>query len=231
MRETLRIFLGHDSREQAAYDVAAASARHFGCEVIPIYEDRLRAAGLLTRPTDRRGGQQWDFNSSAAQSTDFAISRFFVPLLAHDGYALFCDCDVVFLSDPHAILQYRNPTKAVSVVKHAPLVGGGTKMDNQIQVTYPRKNWSSVMLWNAGHEANRRINLSMLNQWPGRDLHAFNWLHDSEIGELPARWNWLVGLQPQPEDPAICHFTEGGPWLPNWEPRETDKIWTRASER
>lgn len=229
-KEALRVYIGHDSREQAAYDVAANSAREFGCQVTPIYEDRLRASGILTRPLDRRGGM-WDFNSNAPQSTDFAISRFAAPLLAHDGWVLGCDCDVVVLSDPHPILELCNPSKAVLVVKHQLMPSAKTKMVDQPQTVYPRKNWSSVILWNCDHEANRRLNLQMLNQWPGRDLHAFKWLHDSEIGELPPRWNWLVGLEPKPQDPVIAHFTEGGPWLENWEARDTDEIWLRASER
>ncbi len=48
-------------------------------------------------------------------------------------------------------------------------------------MNYPRKLWSSVMLWNCEHPANRRLNLQMLNQWPGRDLHAFRWLADGPV--------------------------------------------------
>lgn len=230
-KSPLRVYIGYDHREKLAYDVAAKSAREFGCEVTPIYEDRLRMAGLLTRPTDRRGNQQWDFNSNAAQSTDFAVSRFWAFLLAHDGWVLFTDCDVVFLADPHEIEELRDPSKAVMCVKHEPMKLGSTKMDGQVQTAYYRKLWSSVMYINASHPAHRRLNITMLNQWPGRDLHAFKWLHDDEIGELPQRWNYLVGLTHAPADPVIAHFTEGGPWLQNWEPRETDDLWLRASER
>lgn len=221
---SLRVYIGHDAREQAAFDVAAKTARSFDCDVFPVYEDRLRLAGLLTRPLDRRG-QMWDFNSSAPQSTNFAISRFFVPLLAHSGWCLAVDCDVVFLQDPHELLKFADEDKAVLVVKHAPLRATGTKMDGQVQTAYERKNWSSVALWNCSHPANRRLNLTTLNQWPGRDLHAFKWLADSEIGELPPEANWLVGVTPKPARPIISHFTEGGPWIPTWTPKEHDEIW------
>lgn len=228
---TLRIYIGHDAREQAAYDVAALSARSFGCEVTPLYEDRLRMSGMLTRPTDTRG-QTFDFNSGAPQATSFAIARFFVPLLVHSGWCLFVDCDVVFLRDPNELLELADPQYAVMVVKHAPMKLNDTKMDGQAQTGYPRKLWSSVCLWNVDHLANKRLNLQMLNQWPGRDLHAFLWLADNEIGELPPEFNWLVGMQAKPVSPAIAHFTLGTPNMAGHEQDEHADIWrARASEK
>jgi hypothetical protein len=118
------------------------------------------------------------------------------------------------------------------VVKHSEMVSGERKMDDQPQTRYPRKLWSSIVLWNVDHPANRRLNLTTLNQWPGRDLHAFKWLADEEIGDLPAEANWLVNIQPKPARPIIAHYTEGGPWIQNWEPRENDGLWSEyANER
>lgn len=222
------IWIGHDSREQAAFDVASKTASRFGYQTKPLYADRLRMSGMLTRPIDSRYGL-YDFNSFSSQSTEFAVSRFFVPLLTHSGWALFVDVDVVFLRDPAGLLKLADDSKAVMVVKHPPLTMGGTKMDGQEQKLYARKNWSSVVFWNCDHPANKRINLSMLNQWPAANLHAFGWLADSEIGELPEEWNWLVNVRPKPANPAIAHFTEGGPWLPGWTPREHDDIWLKAA--
>ena len=230
---SLRVYIGHESREQAAYDVAAKTAKEFGCDVTPLYEHRLRLSGMLTRATDSRG-QIWDLNSGAPQSTSFAIARFFLPLLAHSGWALFVDCDVVFLRDPHELLALADPRYAVMVVKHRhiPAPGESVKMDNQVQTVYARKNWSSVCLWNMEHIANKRVNLQMLNQWPGRDLHGFHWLHDDEIGELPPEWNWLVDVQPKPERPAIAHFTLGTPDMDGHEGSEHAELWhSKASQR
>ncbi len=227
---TLRVYIGHDSREQVAFDVACKTMASFGCEVIPLYEERLRLSGMLTRPIDRRG-QMWDFNSNAGQSTEFAIGRFAVVLLAHSGWCLFADADTWAMSDPHEVMRYADPSKAVCVVKHPPYQLSAFKMDGQVQISYPRKLWSSVMLFNCDHPANRRLNLTMLNQWPGRDLHAFKWLADDEIGELPVEANWLVGMMPKPERPIIAHMTLGGPWLPGWTPHEHDQLWREASQR
>ncbi len=228
----MRVYLGHDKREEEAFAVAAESFASFGCEVIPLYEERLRLSGALTRPVDTRG-QTWDLNSGAPQSTDFANARFAVPMLAHAGWALFADCDVLCLRDPHELEQLREDDKAVMVVKHRSFAfdASALKMDGQQQSNYPRKLWSSVAYWNCDHPANQRLNLSMLNQWPGRDLHAFKWLADSEIGELPAEWNWLVGMQPKPDSPAIAHYTLGTPNLAGHEDSPHAAIWQKASER
>lgn len=226
----LRVYIGHDAREQAAFDVACKTARSFGCEVIPLYEERLRLSGMLTRPLDRREGM-YDLNSNANQATEFALSRFFVPLLAHDGWALFVDCDTVFLHDPTMMLAVADPFKAVHVVKHPPLELSGTKMDGQPQSSYRRKLWSSVALWNCKHEANARLNLTMLNQWPGRRLHAFEWLHDDEIGELPPEWNHLVGVYPHSDSAKILHFTLGCPNMAGYENSEYADVWWQAAGR
>lgn len=222
----MRLYLGHDSREQRAFDVASKTARQYGCDVIPLYESRLRDSGMLTRPVDRRGGL-WDFNSDAPQSTEFAISRFAVPLIAHSGWCLFADADVVFMEDPHELMLIRDDSKAVQVVKHGEEQLKPIKMDGRPQLAYPRKLWSSIVLWNVDHPANRRLNLMTLNQWPGRDLHAFKWLADDEIGDLPREANWIVGMQPKPMRPMIAHYSLGTPdMVPDSEHAE---IWLKAA--
>lgn len=207
----MKVYIGADRREQAAYDVAERSLLRYSPHSYPtaLRLDRLAASGLLRRPTDTRGNI-YDLPSNAPCSTEFAISRFLAPILSQSGWCLFTDCDVVFMADVDELFALADPTKAVMVVKHEQS-GNGLKMDGQVQTQYARKNWSSVMLINCEHPANRRLSLQDVNERPGRDLHAFYWLHDSEIGELPARWNWLVGYQPMPEEPAIAHFTLGTP--------------------
>lgn len=209
------VYIGYDAREDDAYRVAYASLLHHqpAAAVVPLVAERLAAAGLLRRPQDRRG-VIYDLASNAPQSTDFAISRFLVPILAQAGWALFVDADVLFLADVADLFALADPRFAVMVVKHDHQPPDGLKMDGQAQTAYPRKNWSSVMLWNCDHHANRRLSLQDVNERPGRDLHGFYWLHDSEIGALPAGWNWLVGVQPQPDAPRIAHYTMGVPSMP-----------------
>jgi hypothetical protein len=104
------------------------------------------------------------------------------------------------------------------VVKHEHIPTEQTKMDNQVQTTYNRKNWSSVILWNLEHPAHKRLSLEMVNELPGRDLHRFCWLEDGEIGDLPLAWNYLVGVDPDSEvdlgiKPKLLHYTLGTPEL------------------
>lgn len=230
----MKVFIGYDEREREAARVAAASlAKATNGELVPTFLniDNLQAHGLITRISDQRGGQDYDLTSNGWMSTRFAASRFLTPLLAHGGYALFVDCDVVFLEDPRKILDDVDPLMAVNVVKHDYESKDLYKMVGQRQTPYPRKNWSSVMMFNCDHKANLRLSLRDINERPGRDLHRFYWLHDSEIGHLSPEWNWLVGEQPPPKANAgIAHFTLGGPWIPGWVSKEHDDLWLDARE-
>lgn len=227
-----RVFIGVDQREAAAVSVAHRSlmARTAApADVVLLDAERLTQRGLLWRPVDTRGGAIYDLVSNAPCATDFANSRFLVPILCQGGWALFVDCDIVFLADVDELFRLADPSKAVMVVKHDHRPTADTKMGGHAQTWYARKNWSSVMLLNCDHPANRRLTLADVNTRPGRDLHAFYWLHDAEIGALPARWNWLVNEQPMPAEPAIAHFTNGGPFTVGWQGAPYDGIWHDAA--
>lgn len=228
----MKVYIGYDEREHRAAEVAVKSLRH----VAPGLEPELLCAvklvdhGLLTRVSDRRG-QYYDLVSNETHSTDFKFSRFLTPMLCQSGFALFVDCDVVFREDPRVMLQEITAEHAVSVVKHQfiPVVPR-TKMVGQMNPVYPRKNWSSVMLFNCDHPANRRLSLRDVNERRAVDLHNFYWLADDEIGELRPHWNWLVGEQAPWCEGGIAHFTLGGPWLPGWRHAEHDDIWLEAAK-
>lgn len=228
-----KIFIGFDSRAPLVYYVAArslqaASSHQHGAE--PIVLSEMLQRRLLWRPSTEAGGQLTDHLSGAPMSTEFAISRFLVPFLCREGWALFTDHDVVFLGDVEELFALADPSKAVMVVKHDMRPTGRVKMGGQRQTEYPRKNWSSVVLWNCSHPAHHRLSLAMVNQYPGDLLHRFCWLRDEEIGTLPATWNWLVNAQPKPEGVKLAHFTLGGPWIEGWEPAPNDEIWTTAAQ-
>lgn len=222
----MKVYIGYDQREKDAVAVARSSlwkTSSLTAELLDV--DRLRQSGLLTRLTDKRGDTTYDLASNANASTDFAVSRFLVPTLCQNGWALFTDCDVVFLRNAHELLSLADKRYAVQVVKHNYEPSGTLKMDYQPQVPYSRKNWSSVMLFNCDHPANRRLSLHDVNNRRGLHLHQFYWLHHSEIGELPAEWNWLVGEQPRPENPAIAHFTLGVPSMKGYENCAHNELW------
>ncbi len=215
------IFIGYDSREAEAFSVARSSVRSRLCLPVPIRGLVLRdlqRRGLYTRPTEYRSTAadrpiMWDVISDAPMATEFAISRFLVPTLAKSGWALFMDCDMMALADVGKLLLTLDPSKAVYCVKHVHEPFAKTKMDGQLQTFYARKNWSSFMVLNCEHPANKALTVEMVNSLPGRDLHRFCWLKDEEIGELDPAWNFLVGHSDPTIQPKVIHWTNGGPWF------------------
>lgn len=235
MGERYGVYIGYDPRptEVQCFAVARTSMRRHLNLPIPVKGlvlSKLQRDGLYTRPVSRREGRLWDDISKAPMSTEFAISRFLVPFIAGEGLALFCDADVLARKSIWHLFRQADPTKAVMVVKHQYDVTSDTKMDGQAQLAYPRKNWSSVVLWNLEHKANQRLTMHMVNTAPGLWLHQFGWLEDSEIGELDPKWNWLAGISDPKIDPAIVHFTEGSPVMPGYENAPYADEWHHALE-
>ena len=227
------IWIGFDPREAASFAVARASIRQFD-RITPIrgvVMEELKASKLYTRPTERRLGKLWDGISGKYMSTEFAITRFLVPTLAKTGWALFCDCDVLFRENPARLFDLANSKYAVMCVKHDYDPGAVLKMDEQRQYSYPRKNWSSVMLFNCQHPANKKLTPELVNSLPGLNLHQYCWLEDNEIGELPVEWNWLVGHSSEDVTPKLVHFTDGGPWFESFANVPYANEWRRELHR
>jgi lipopolysaccharide biosynthesis glycosyltransferase len=230
-RDRCSIWVGFDPREAAAYAVCRSSIIRNLTLPIPVHGvvlDDLRRDGLYTRPIEYRDGQLYDPISEAPMSTEFAISRFFVPHLAGSGWALFMDCDMLVRSSLVRLFEKADPKYAVYCVKHNHVPTSIVKMDGQTQTKYPRKNWSSFALFNCDHPANKRLSLKTLNKLPGRDLHAFSWLHDDEIGELGPEWNYLVDETKADVKPEVLHFTKGGPWMAGYEDVDYADQWNEA---
>ena len=228
------VYIGFDPREADAFAVARYSINRHLITPIPVRGvvlTDLRTGGLYTRPTSHKDGRLWDDISGAPMATEFACSRFLVPRLAKTGWALFMDCDMLVRTDLKRLFDMADPSKAVMVVKHNFAPPDGVKMDGQLQLRYARKNWSSVCLWNVEHPANAALTMELVNSVPGRDLHAFCWLPDDLIGELPVEWNWLVGHSDPDVDPAIVHFTDGIPTMQGYEDMPYADEWRAELER
>jgi hypothetical protein len=214
----MKIFIGYDIREDIAFQVCEYSIlKHRPtAEVIALKQKDLREAGTYTRSID------------PLSSTEFTFTRFLVPYLAdYKGWALFIDCDFVFVDDVKKLFDQADDKYAVMVVQHDYTPKEGLKMDGCKQLSYPRKNWSSAILWNCGHPANRQIDPDIVNTQTGQYLHRFQWLTDSEIGHLSPEWNWLAGWYSEPQDgsPKAIHYTEGGPWFKEYRRCEYHKVW------
>ena len=215
-----KVFVGYDPREDIAYQVCKHSIARRNKEVLvrPLVQKELREAGWYTRPVD------------PLSSTEFTFTRFLIPELCdYKGWALFMDCDMILLTDIQELFDKADEKYAVMCVHHDYTPREGLKMDGQKQSIYPRKNWSSVMLFNCGHPSNKQINSSVVNDTniTGKYLHRFSWLKDSEIGELSHEWNWLTDWYKEPEDgkPKLLHYTEGGPWFENYRDCDYHKEW------
>src|SRR4029079_11060759 len=117
--------------------------------------------------------------------------------------------------------------KAVYVVKHDYVPAQAMKMDAQVQTSYPRKNWSSFILFNNSHPLVRALTPEIVNRESPAFLHRFSWIPDDElIGELPLAWNFLEGEYPKPaQTPNAIHYTNGGPWFTNWQTVDFADLW------
>ncbi len=218
------VYVGWDSREDIAFQVCRYSLMRRASvpvTVTPIRRARLRERGAYTRDAD------------PLASTEFTYTRFFVPHLAgYQGWALFCDCDFLWLADIKRLIEQIDDRYAVMCVHHDHRPPESWKMDGHQQTLYPRKNWSSMVLYNCGHPDNAALTPALINAESGAFLHRFQWLDDAVIGALPETWNWLEGWSRRPAEghPNVVHFTRGGPWFDDWKDVDYAELWL-AEER
>ena len=216
----MKVFVGYDTREDIAYQVCKHSiiSKQPNADVQPLKQQELRDAGWYTRPIDKLA------------STEFTFTRFLIPELTNfEGWALFMDCDMILTTDIKELFDQADDKYAVMCVHHDYKVQEGVKMDGQKQTVYPRKNWSSVVLWNCGHPSNKVVTTDLINnlETTGKYMHRFSWLKDEEIGKLDHTWNYLVGVYDDYETPKLIHYTEGGPWFENYRECEFSDLWKK----
>lgn len=222
--DPFRIYIGYDPKEDIAYEVCRYSLlKHSSIplEIIPIKQSVLREQSIYTRP---RG---------SLESTEFSFTRFLTPFLAgYKGWAVFVDCDFLYLGDIKELFDLVDDKYAVMCVQHDYTPKETTKMDGAVQTLYPRKNWSSMVLYNCGHVKNKVLSPEVVNKESGAFLHRFMWLDDEEIGEVPFVWNFLVGHNKVVEGdfgtyPKAIHYTLGGPWFESWKDCEFGELWLK----
>lgn len=214
----LKIYIGFDQVESVAWhtmvhSILAKSSKPVA--IVPVNLANLKE--IYTRSRDPK------------QSNEFSFSRFLVPYLSDfEGYAAFFDCDMMLRTDINELFETvkQDPGKAVYVVKHDYQPRDDIKYLNNVQYKYPRKNWSSVVLWDCSHPANKVVTPDFVNNASPMELHRFTWLKDEDIGELNVRWNWLVGEYDQPpEDVKNVHWTVGGPYFEEYKNVDFSKEW------
>jgi hypothetical protein len=199
MVEVIPIVVGYDPRESVAYHTFCQSVLSRASKPVAFYPLISRTIG-----SERR----------ADESNEFITSRFLTPyLMGWQGHAIFADGDMVVTRDIAELWALRDHYKAVQVVKHDYRTRHPIKYLGNKNEDYPRKNWSSVMIWNAGSYPNRCLTPEYVAKASGSHLHRFEWIADPDmVGSLPPTWNHLVGeYDKPPETPALLHYTIGIP--------------------
>jgi len=137
------------------------------------------------------------------------------------------NCDMIVRGDIADLWAMRDLSKDAQVVKHdyktkMPVKYLGSKNEN-----YPRKNWSSVILWNCGSFPNRKLTPEFVQKATGAELHRFSWIDDARIGELPPEWNWLPDEYGPNPAAKLLHYTLGTPCFHEFADTPQGSEWHR----
>ena len=217
----LQIFIGYDPKEAVAYHTLAHSIQRRSSvpvSIAPLMQSQLK--GLYTRA---RG---------PTESTEFSLTRFLVPALSQfRGWSLFMDCDMLCRVDIAELAAFagRADDKAVLVCQHDYVPKTERKFIDQVQTRYPRKNWSSLMLFNNARCT--ALTPQYVNGASGLELHRFAWTEDALVGSLPLEWNWLVSEYEYNPDAKIVHYTIGGPYFNEYRACDYAGEWFEENRR
>jgi hypothetical protein len=215
MADVARVFIGYDDNETVAFHVLAHSIMRNSS--IPV---------TITPIVKRHMAGFYDRERSNLESTDFSFTRFLTPYLCdYEGWAAFMDCDMLMLGDVADLWSLRDDGFSVMCVKHNYRPIEDSKFFGQVQSKYEKKNWSSVMLLN--NSKCEVLTPEKVAREDGMYLHQFRWVgSEAEIGELPACWNYLVGVPHQQcRRPQLVHYTLGGPYFEKYADCEFAEDW------
>lgn len=205
----LNVFIGYDKSEDVAWEVCKYSIeRH-------VMFDDVRIHKLCGNPNG------WERTGAGGQSTDFTYSRFLVPYLSnYEGTSVFVDCDFIFTQDISLLRNYLMdaPVACCQHPRYRPHTN--IKMDNQKQISYHRKNWSSLMIFN--NEKCVNLTPEYVAEAKPAELHQMVWANS--IDSIPLDWNVLEGYY-HLEAPNAIHFTDGGPWHHSYQPQRYTQYW------
>ncbi|MBU3694718.1 MAG: glycosyltransferase [Rhodocyclaceae bacterium] len=217
--EKVKLMVGFDQREAIAYHVFCQSVIERAS--LPVQILPLAIHSLSAYQEAHEDG-----------SNHFVYTRFLCPsLMDYSGWVIYADGDMVCLADIAELWALRNPSKAVMVVKHDYKTKAAVKYFGNKNRDYPRKNWSSLILWNCGHPDNRMLTPDLVSKSTGDFLHRFKWLDDAVIGELPVNWNWLASEYPPDPRAKLIHYTLGTPCLEDYRNCEMAEQWHQAFKR
>jgi len=213
LAEMIRIITGFDQREAVAFHTfyqSIISNSSTPVQITPLAINTLREY----RETHSDG------------SNAFTYSRFLTPYLCNfEGWAIFADGDMVCQADITELWNLRDESKAVQVVQHDYETKQTIKYFDQPNANYPRKNWSSVILWNCAHPAHRLLTPAFVAGSTGAFLHRFSWLQNEQIGSLPKEWNWLAIEYEDNSKAKLVHYTLGTPCFKKYAQTAMSEHW------
>ena len=219
MADCVKIVVGFDQREAIAYHTFSQS----------VLEKSSLPVLFLPLSINTLKGYKETHND---KSNDFVYSRFLTPYLHNfEGWAIFADGDMVCQSDIKELWDLRDETKALQVVMHDYKTKFNQKYLGNANENYPRKNWSSLILWNCSHPKHKVLTPDFISNQTGKYLHRFSWLDDEDIGELPIDWNWLAIEYPNNPKAKIIHYTLGTPCFKDYRNTEMAVTWHEVQQK
>ena len=219
MADCIKIVVGFDQREAIAYHTFSQS----------VLEKSSLPVLFLPLSMNTLKGYKETHND---KSNDFVYSRFLTPYLHNfEGWAIFADGDMVCQSDIKELWDLRDETKALQVVMHDYKTKFNQKYLGNTNENYPRKNWSSLILWNCSHPKHKVLTPDFISNQTGKYLHRFSWLDDEDIGELPIDWNWLAIEYPNNPKAKIIHYTLGTPCFKDYRNTDMSGMWLEVQKK
>ncbi|MFN7713639.1 MAG: glycosyltransferase [Curvibacter sp.] len=215
----VNLVVGFDQREAIAYHVFCQSVLEKAS--VPVQFTPLAENALVGYKETHTDG-----------SNRFIYSRFLTPHLCDfQGWAIFTDGDMVCQTDIKELWDLRDESKAVQVVQHDYQTKASVKYLGNKNENYPRKNWSSLILWNCAHPAHRVLKPEFIQKQTGAYLHRFKWLTDDQIGALPPVWNWLAIEYPENSEAKLIHYTLGTPCFKDYAGTSMADRWHAVLDR
>ncbi len=219
MSEMINIVVGFDQKEAVAFHTFTQSVIEKSS--LPVTFTPLAVQTLK------------DYKEKHADGSNaFIYSRFLTPYLNNfKGWAIFADGDMICQADIKELWDLRDESKALLVVKHDYKTKTSQKYLGNINENYPRKNWSSLILWNCGHPKHRILTPDFIANQTGRFLHRFSWLDNDDIGDLSKEWNWLAIEYPINNSAKIIHYTLGTPCFKDYKNTDMADIWYKTQKK
>lgn len=234
------IFIGYEERQDLAAQVCKYSIERLypTADVFLLDHKTLRKEKLFWRKwlIDSETGNYRDGVDGKPFSNQFSHTRFLVPtyaqFLGYNGFAMFVDPDFVFLENVEELFEecateFDTKDTLVNVVKFDDygVNESGVKMDNQSQVGYPRKLWSSLMVFDlSAYDWYNSDYIEYVNKADGLELHQLKYYPDEKIGSILPQWNYVPGFTSKIIKPHAIHYTEGLPTMKGYEDCELSVV-------